>query len=117
MTTSGSRAKATPPKPVFSTGEASDDAAKSTADESPEMAAFNVEPSTVELDESDEVSDEDPHESMREEYLSRLDQLELEHGDSSARIDALELLVLSLCDTVLGKGILPVLRTNEEGTD
>ncbi len=103
-------------KPVFQKAENADDTGKDPNDVSnPEN--FRVEASETTLDASDDVPEyedaEDPRDAVREEYSQRLEQLEIEHGDNSARVDALEMIVIGLCDTVLGKGVLPVLPTRE----
>lgn len=83
-------------------------------DESDVTDTLSVEESQTTLDESDEISDDDPHAEFREEYGHRLDTLELNHEDTGDRITALERIVVGLCDTVLGKGVLPVLPAPEE---
>lgn len=109
-------------KPIFQKPDDADVAEKDPSDAS-ESDTFHVEETATTLDTSDEVPEDevfedtephDPHAETRAEYARRLEALELDHGDINDRIGALEVVLQSLCDTVLGKGVVPVFPAPEE---
>lgn len=105
-------------KPLFQKPEEASETVKGPNDVS-DPDNFRVEDSQETLSASDDVAEDedtdDAREAALEVYRQQLDRLEIDHGDVAARVDALELIVIGLCDTVLGKGVMPTIPTPDEG--